>query len=115
LRESYRENGKVKSRTLANLSRLLPPAIEMPRRHFKGQNLVPAEQALEIIEDGSPAHGHVDAVMIAMRRLGFSILLSTRPSQSFRTATSGFSGRAAGCLPQYGSCQTAGHQAGEPA
>ena len=62
LRESYRENGKVKSRTLANLSSLPPPAIEMLRLHFKGQNLVPAEQALEIIEDGSPAHGQVDAV-----------------------------------------------------
>lgn len=81
LRESYRENGKVKSRTLANLSSLPPPAIEMLRLHFKGQNLVPAEQALEIIEDGSPAHGHVDAVMIAMRRLGFSTLISTRPSR----------------------------------
>ena len=81
LRESYRENGKVKSRTLTNLSNLPPPAIEMLRLHFKGQNLVPAEQTLEIIEDGSPAHGHVDAVMIAMRRLGFSTLISTRPSR----------------------------------
>jgi len=81
LRESYRENGKVKSRTLTNLSSLPPPAIEMLRQHFKGQNLVPAEQTLEIIEDGSPAHGHVDAVMIAMRRLGFSTLISTRPSR----------------------------------
>jgi transposase len=81
LRESYRENGKVKSRTLANLSNLPPQAIEVLRLHFKGQNFVSPEQAFEIVEDGSPAHGHVDAVMIAMRRLGFSTLISTRSSR----------------------------------
>jgi len=81
LRESYRENGKVKSRTLANLSTLPTQATEILRRHLKGENLVTAQQAFEIIEDGSPAHGHVGAVMIAMKRLDFSSLICSRPSR----------------------------------
>ena len=40
LRESYRENGKVKSRTLANLSKLPPDTIEVLRRSLKGEQLV---------------------------------------------------------------------------
>lgn len=81
LRQSYRENGKVKSRTLANLSALPEQAIEVLRQHLKGENLVSAQQSFEIVEDGSPAHGHVDAVMMAMRRLGFASLLCSRPSR----------------------------------
>ena len=36
LRESYREDGRVKNRTLANLSKLPRPAIEALRRVLKG-------------------------------------------------------------------------------
>jgi len=81
LRESYRENGKVKSRTLANLSALPEPAIEILRQHFKGGKLVSAQESFEIVENGSTAHGHVDAVMMAMRRLDFASLLCSRPSR----------------------------------
>ena len=80
LRESYREKGKVKSRTLANLSKLPPQSIEILRRSLKGEELISTD-AFEIVEDGSPAHGHVDAVMTAMRRLDFSRLISSRPSR----------------------------------
>ena len=80
LRESYREKGKVKSRTLANLSSLPPQSIAILRRSLKGENLVSTD-AFEIVEDGSPAHGHVDAVMTAMRRLDFSRLISSRRSR----------------------------------
>jgi transposase len=79
LRESYRENGKVKSRTLANLSKLPAGAIDVLRRSLKGENLFSTD-SFEIIEDGSPAHGHVDAVMTAMRRLDFSKLICSRRS-----------------------------------
>lgn len=81
LRQSYRKNGKVKSRTLANLSALPEQAIEILRQHLKGENLVSAQQSFGIVEDGSPAHGHVDAVMMAMRRLDFASLLCSRPSR----------------------------------
>ena len=80
LRESYRENGKVKNRTLANLSSLPAKSVEILRRSLKGENLVSTEDGFKIIEDGSPAHGHIDAVMTAMRKLGFSRLISSRSS-----------------------------------
>jgi len=80
LRESYRENGKVKNRTLANLSSLPPQSIDILRRSLKGENLVSTD-VFEIVEDGSPAHGHVDAVMTAMRRLDFSRLICSRRSR----------------------------------
>ena len=81
LREGYREGGKVKNRTLANLSKLPPEAIDVLRLALKGVNLVPADSLFEIVEDGSPSHGSVEAVMIAMQRLGFAGLLSSRKSR----------------------------------
>jgi transposase len=80
LRESYREGGKIKSRTLANLSALPEQAIEVLRRQLKGENLVSAQQAFEIVENGSPSHGHVNAVLTAMKRLSFFSLISSKPS-----------------------------------
>jgi len=79
LRESYREKGKVKNRTLANLSSLPPQSIDILRRSLKDEDLV-STNTFEIVEDGSPSHGHVDAVMTAMRRLDFSRLLCSRRS-----------------------------------
>ena len=78
LRESYRENGRVKSRTLANLSKLPPDAIEVLRQTLKGNKLVPVEEAFEKVR--SFHHGHVEAVLSAMRRLRFSQLLAPQPS-----------------------------------
>ncbi len=80
LRESYRENGKVKNRTLANLSSLPPHCLDILRRSLKGENLVSTD-AFEIVEDGSPAHGHVDALTTAMSRLDFSRLICSRRSR----------------------------------
>jgi len=59
LRESYREEGKVKTRTLANLSMLPPQAVEVLRRTLKGEELVAARDAFEIVEGGSRFHGHI--------------------------------------------------------
>ena len=81
LREGYREDGKVKTRTLANLSMLPPEAIEAIRHVLKGEKLVPTDELFEIVEGGSPAHGNVEAVMTAMRRLGFANLLCSRSSR----------------------------------
>lgn len=80
LRKSYREDGKVKNRTLSNLSHLPLHSIEVLRRSLKGETLV-STNAFEIIEDGSPAHGHVEAVMTAMKRLNFSRVICSRPSR----------------------------------
>jgi len=81
LREGYRENGKVKTRTLANLSKLPAEAIAVLRKVLKGQRMVSTDDAFEIVENGSRAHGHAEAVLTAMRRLGFSGLINSRPSR----------------------------------
>jgi transposase len=81
LRESYREGRQVKTRTLANLSALPREAVEAVRRTLKGEHLVGVEDAFEIVENGSRAHGHVDAVRQAMKRLDFERLIASRPSR----------------------------------
>ena len=79
LRESYRDNGKVKSRTLANLSKLPPEAIEAVRQVLKGENLVAAGESVEVT--ASLHHGHVQAVLDTMRRLGFAKLIAAKASR----------------------------------
>ena len=79
LRESYRENGKVKTRTLANLSKLPAAAIAVLKRSLKGEQLVPLDETLDII--ASPHHGHVEAVLQTIRRLGLARLIDSRPSR----------------------------------
>ena len=79
LRESYRENGKVKTRTLANLSKLPASAIEVLKRSLKGESLVPLQETLNII--ASPHHGHVKAVLQTLCRLGLPRLMDSRPSR----------------------------------
>jgi len=81
LREGYREGGKVKNRTLANLSMLPPEAIKAIKRVLKGEQLVSTDELFEIVEDGSPAHGHVEAVLTAMQRLGFARFVCSRSSR----------------------------------
>ena len=77
LRRSYREDGKVKNETLSNLSHLPESVIDLIRRSLQGQSFVPAGAALEICS--SRAHGHVQAVALAMQRLGLASLLASKP------------------------------------
>lgn len=79
LRESYREAGKVKKRTLANLSRFPLSQVETLRRALRGEALVPADSLFEVIE--SKVHGPVDAVRLAMQRLGFANLIASQRSR----------------------------------
>ena len=79
LRRSYREDGKVKNETLGNLSHLPDELVEIVRRVLRGETFVPLADAFEII--GSQAHGHVDAVAQAMRRLDFAVVLGSKPSR----------------------------------
>jgi transposase len=79
LRESYREGGKVKKRTLANLSHFPLDQVETLRRALRGELLVPAESAFETIE--SKPHGHVEAIRRAMKQLGFEQLICTKRSR----------------------------------
>jgi Transposase DDE domain len=79
LRRSYREGGKVKKETLANLSRLPPEAIDAIRAVLRGEVLVPAAAAFEI-ERSLPA-GHVNAALAMARRLELARLLDRTPSR----------------------------------
>jgi hypothetical protein len=77
LRRSYRQDGKVKKETLANLSHLPPAAIDAIRRVLAGETLVSAEDAFEI-ERSLPA-GHVNAALVMARRLELAKLLDRSP------------------------------------
>lgn len=77
LRHSYRENGQVKNETVGNLSHLPEPVIELIRKALQGEILAPVSSAFEILS--SSPQGHVQAVLSAMRRLGFASLLASRP------------------------------------
>ena len=72
--------GNVRKRTLANLSKLPMDAVDAIRRILKGEKLVSVEVAFKIVENGSRHHGHVDAVLSAMRQLGFEKLVGSRHS-----------------------------------
>ena len=93
LRESYRVGGNVRKRTLANLSKLPMDAVDAIRRILKGEKLVSVEVAFKIVENGSLHHGHVDAVLSAMRQLGF------RKARWFSTLTRAGFGRGHGSRP----------------
>ena len=77
LRESYREGGKVHKRTLANLSALSSAQVQMIRATLRGDVVQPVNQTFEVI--ASPAHGHVQAVCLAMQRLDFASMLAAKP------------------------------------
>ena len=77
LRRSYRTDGKVKNETLGNLSHLPESVIDLIRRSLHGETFVPLGQAFEICS--SRAHGHVQAVWLAMQRLGLASLLASKP------------------------------------
>ena len=69
LRESFRENGRVHNRTIANLSHWPPAKIDALRAVLKGETSVgaPLPQAFDIVR--SRPHGHVAAVLGTLRRL----------------------------------------------
>jgi hypothetical protein len=73
LRRTYREAGKVKNETVANLSALPGHVIDWIDAGLKGQQLVPAASAVTIT--GSVPHGHAAAVHAMAARLGLPALL----------------------------------------
>jgi transposase len=77
LRESYREGGKVKNRTLANLTSLPLSQIHQIRQVLAGRTLVPVDDAFRVTR--SLPHGHVKAVLEMIRRLGVDSVIASRP------------------------------------
>ena len=80
LRQSYREGGKVRKRTLANLSKLPDETVQGLRILLKGgQAIQKLEDAFEIIR--SRPHGHVAAVLGTLRKIGLEQIISADPTR----------------------------------
>jgi len=74
LRESFRENGKVRKSTLCNLSDWPTEHVEGLRGVLKGGTVIPAEQEAFTITRSLP-HGHVAAVLGMARKIGLDRIL----------------------------------------
>jgi transposase len=85
LRESYRENGKVKTNTIANLSSLPAEKIEGFRRVLRGDLLVNPKEEFE--NTRSLPHGHVAAVLGTLKSIGLDTLIATKQSRPRELAT----------------------------
>jgi Transposase DDE domain len=81
LRESYREAGKVKNRTLANLSAWPDAKVDALSRVLKGQPPPAADLDGTFEITRSLPHGHVAAVLGTARRLGLDELIDPVPSR----------------------------------
>ena len=78
LREGWRENGKVRKRTVANLSSWPLEKVETLRRLLKNEPLVGRDEAFDIVR--SLPHGHVAAVLGTLKKLGLDRLIDPKPS-----------------------------------
>jgi len=78
LRESYREDGKVRKRTLANLSCLAPEVIEGIKVLLRGGVAVPSAEEVFVVERSLP-HGHVAAALTAARDCGAEAWFAAAP------------------------------------
>ena len=78
LREGWRENGTVRKRTLANLSKWPKDKIDTLRRLLKDEPLVGRDDAFDIVR--SLPHGHVAAVLGTLRTLRLDRFIDPVPS-----------------------------------
>ena len=83
LREGWREGKKIYKRTLANLSGWSQGRIDALRRVLKDEPLLSAQEAF-VVERSLP-HGHVQAVLQAIKRIGLDSLIGV--ARADRAAT----------------------------
>ena len=93
LRRSFREGGKVKKQTLANLSHLPDELVELIRRYLRGERFLAGGELR--IERSLPA-GHVTAALAMARRLDLARLLDRSPSRERDLALALIVGRVLG-------------------
>lgn len=77
LRRTFRVGSQVKHETLGNISHLPAHLIDLVRRSLAGEEFLPARSAFQI--ERSLPHGHVQAVLGSIRRLGVEALLASKP------------------------------------
>ncbi|MDR2405298.1 MAG: hypothetical protein LBE27_02895, partial [Deltaproteobacteria bacterium] len=82
LRESYREGGKVKKRTLANLSSLPPTVVEGLKKALTKRPVDFEDETIKRVEcvDTVPC-GHVAAVLRCMDQIGLPGLIDAKESR----------------------------------
>ena len=80
LRESYRDGGKIKKRTIANLSDWPTEIVEGLRALLKGGKVAPAGQETIVVRRALP-HGHVAAVLGALHDIALDRLLGPAGSR----------------------------------
>jgi transposase len=79
LRQSYRQDGKVKHRTLANLSHLPEHLIDVVRRSLQGEVFLSTDESVRTL--ASKPHGHVEAILTLFDQLDIEGLLASRASR----------------------------------
>ena len=79
LRRSIRKGKSVTHETLGNLSHLPDHLIEIIKRSLKGEVFVPAADAFKITR--SLPHGHVEAVLRMVHKLGLDEVIASEPSR----------------------------------
>lgn len=78
LRQTYREDGKIKHRTIANLTGVPLPIIELIRSSLRGEPVAVGRDEIRCVR--SRSHGAVWAVTAMMKKLGLPALLGARPA-----------------------------------
>ncbi len=79
LREAWREGKRIRKRTIANLSQWPFEKVEALRRLLRDEPMVVAQEAFVI--EQSMAHGHVEAVLGTIKKLGLDELMGSRRSR----------------------------------
>ena len=77
LRESYRQGGKVKKRTIANLTQWSPHLVEGLRALLRGGSVVErVDEAFDVVR--TLPHGHVAAVLGTLRKVGLDTIIGNK-------------------------------------
>src|SRR3977135_1254850 len=79
LRRAIRKGKTVTHETLGNLSHLPDHVIDLIKRSLKGETFIPAADAVRIPR--SLPHGHVEAVLEMIKKLGLDVLIAPGPSR----------------------------------
>jgi transposase len=79
LRRCWRDGKRVRKETLANMTKWPPPVVDAVRRALKGEQLVSVDQVFSI--QRSFPHGHVQAILTMIRRLGLDSIIAAKRSR----------------------------------
>ncbi len=79
LRRTFRVGSQVRHETLGNISHLPEPIVDLIRRSLAGQRFVAVAEAFHV--ERSLPHGHVQAVLGTIHKLGLDSLIASQPSR----------------------------------